>query len=242
MKLGELAFACYIFDKIDKNKDKYKNFMEENKSLNLSNNKDCVTLLKFLNSCWNCRRPKASHEEAVKELKTWHKNCADKLFDKDKNLCKLEEGDLCSAANAYEKLLECKVEYITKNGKTRSISFGPTTAAKILFTLRPKALPPWDNAIREELVRKGSINGHGRDLYLNYLYCIKEVVHALREDCKKHEFELEKLPQELGRPDYITIPKLIDEYYWITITQKIVPPTREVLQRWLKWYNQEPRD
>lgn len=243
MKLGELAFTCYIFDKIDDGD--FAKFWKAVKCLDFNKDEDCATLIEYLNPHWGCRRPKVSHKEAGKKLKTWHKKWADKLFNRDKNLCKLENEDLDLAANAYEELLiKCKVQYVTKNGKTRSISFGPTTAAKILFILRPKALPPWDDTIKKKLIERKSINGHNeKDLYKNFLIHVKEkVVPSLREDCKKHGFELEKLPQELGGPDYITIPKLIDEYYWITITRKIVAPTREVLQRWLKWYNQEPRD
>jgi len=241
MKLGELAFASYLFDKIDNGN--FAKFLKAVKCLDFNKDEDCTTIIGHLNSYWGCRRSNLSHKKAGKKLKTWHKKWADKLFDKDKNLDELKEDDLDSAANAYEELLKCKVQYVTKNGKPRSISFGPTAAAKILFILRPKALPPWDSAIKKQLVGEKN-NGHNeKDLYKEFLKHVKEnVIPALREDCKKHRFELEKLPQKLGRPDHITIPKLIDEYYWITITRKIVPPTREVLQRWLKWYNQEPMD
>ena len=241
MTLGELAFACYIFDKIDNGE--YAKFLKAAKSLDLNKGEDCVTFIKLLNRHWGCRRPEVSHEKAGRKLKIWHKKWVERLFGKNKNLYKLKPGELNSAATVYNELLKCKVEYVTRNNKTRSISFGPTTAAKILFFLRPKALPPWDAAIKKELVRRKSINGHNeKDLYENFLIHVKEVVHALREDCKKNGFELEELPQKLNKPDYITIPKLIDEYYWITITRRISPPAREVLQCWLKWYNREPRD
>ncbi|GAI86284.1 unnamed protein product [marine sediment metagenome] len=100
MTLGELAFACYIFDKIDK--DNFAKFLEAAKCLDLNKDKDCVTLIELLNSYWGCRRPEVSHKKAGKKLKTWHNNWADQLFDKGKNLCKLKKKDLDLAANAYE--------------------------------------------------------------------------------------------------------------------------------------------
>ncbi len=241
MTLGELAFACYIFDKIDNGE--YAKFLKAAECLDLNKDKDCVTIIELLNRHWGCRRPEVSHKETSKKLKTWYKKWADKLFDKNKNLCKLNQSDLDLAATAYEELLQCKVKYATKkDGELRSISFGPTTAAKILFFLRPKAVPLWDNAIKDELIQRNSIDGSGGDLYKGYLRHAKEVVLDLRKDCEKHGFELAELPRKLHKPAYITIPKLIDEYYWITITRRIAPPAREVLQCWLKWYNQEPRD
>jgi len=238
MKLGELAFACYIFDN-----GEYANFLKAAKSLDLNKDEDCVTFIKLLNRHWGCRRPEVSHEKAGRKLKIWHKKWAERLFGKNKNLYKLKQNDLDLAAAAYEELLQCKVKYATKkNGELRSISFGPTTAAKILFFLRPKALPLWDNAIKDKLIQRNSIDGSGKALYKSYLKHAKHIVLDLRKDCEKHGFELAELPRKLNKPAYITIPKLIDEYYWITITRKTVPPAREDLQCWLKWYNREPSD
>jgi hypothetical protein len=41
-------------------------------------------------------------------------------------------------------------------------------------------------------------------------------------------------PEQTGRPGS-TPPKLIDEYYWVTITRAFTPPTRQDLAQWLTW-------
>ena len=43
-----------------------------------------------------------------------------------------------------------------------------------------------------------------------------------------------ELPALIERGDS-TPPRLIDEYYWVTITRGFIPPTRDELANWLAW-------
>ena len=95
----------------------------------------------------------------------WYKSQAKKLFCKNKNPWELNEEDLSLAAKAYSSLLEIRVNYRTRNVEQRFISVGYTSAAKVLFAIRPKALIPWDKKIREKL----GYNDGSEESYLNYL-------------------------------------------------------------------------
>ncbi|MEA3225499.1 MAG: hypothetical protein U9Q07_06070 [Planctomycetota bacterium] len=228
MKLGELAFSCYIFNKIDKGT--YKKFRKEVDPLKYVKNDDYLKLLKLLNKYWNCRLPDSSLESLAKKLESWHKEYRAHLFRTEKVLSKLDDNDLSFAAKAYGDILNCRTKYKTKNKKNRHISLGPTVASKILFALRPNALPPWDKSIRDTLVREGVISGYSpHELYLSYLKHTQNVIHDLQETYGQ---TLQQWLREIGK----SLPKLIDEYYWITKTRKINPPTKDVLQCWVKWY------
>jgi len=211
--LGELAFSCYIFDKIDSGA--YGKFLEQtNHSPELGNREHCLVLLKWLND-WGIRSiAKEDYERLSENIKSWHDS--NELFDKDQNLQDLSEEDLASVEAAYSTLVRIR-------------SLGPTSAAKILFATRPKAFVAWDGTIREAYVGpKGS--------YVEFLKKVKSLISTIKCECKNYGIELEELPEKLGKR-HSTIPKLIDEYNWITITQGCPPPDRQTLQRWAEWSN-----
>ncbi|MDI6805016.1 MAG: hypothetical protein QME58_14475, partial [Bacteroidota bacterium] len=114
------------------------------------------------------------------------------------------------------------------NNQTR-VRFGPTGAAKILFSLRPNTYAPWDEPIRDSLGYNGSA-----DSYIKYLQTINELLNELRPTCEQHGFTLGDLPNRLLRP-HSSVPKLIDEYYWMTITQNWQPPTLGTFRNWAEW-------
>ncbi|MGH9207856.1 MAG: hypothetical protein ACRD1G_15085, partial [Acidimicrobiales bacterium] len=51
--------------------------------------------------------------------------------------------------------------------------------------------------------------------------------------------EVSELPALIGRTDS-TPPKLIDEYYCVTITRGFTPAIRDELVTWLTWADLEP--
>lgn len=228
MKLGELAFSCHIFGKIDAGQ--YEKFREKVKSLKFKEHADYHELLVLLNKYWKCRLPERSLESLAKELESWHMKYRSRLFSGKKYLSKLNNKDLSLAAEAYGDILNCKAEYETKNNKSRPMSLGSTIASKILFTLRPNALPPWDKSIRETLINEGLISGdYPQELYKSYLKHTQNVIHDLQET---YGSVLLDWHRKLNKP----LPKLIDEYYWITMTRKINPPTKDDLDCWTNWY------
>jgi hypothetical protein len=46
--------------------------------------------------------------------------------------------------------------------------------------------------------------------------------------------QIAELPALVSRSNS-TPPKLIDEYYWTTITRSFIPPSPETLKQWVSW-------
>ena len=88
---------------------------------------------------------------------------------------------------------------------------------------------PWDNAIRRRFGFDESA-----DSYVQYLLKVQEWLNGLSGECQKHGFTLADLPTQVGRPKS-SLPKLIDEYLWVTLTKKCQLPKKEMVERWAKW-------
>jgi hypothetical protein len=230
MRLSELAFANFLYDRLTSYDDSYRNFQRiTNASPDLSIARHRRALLAWLNK-WGCRQFALEHHElASGEILRWHNQYGDTLFPGDRDLWELTELELSSVGTAYESLSNRTASYRTRNGNRFSVSFGPTGAAKILFAIRPRALVPWDDSVRNHLEHDGSPAS-----YLSYLKHVKSMLKELAMSCQGNGFQLIDLPQQLGRPD-LTLPKLIDEYYWVTITKKCSPPDSDTFQRWANW-------
>ena len=57
-------------------------------------------------------------------------------------------------------------------------------------------------------------------------------LQRLAFDCEKHGFVLVDLPRQLRRT-YGSVPKLIDDYHWITITKETAMPELAGPERWI---------
>ena len=98
-----------------------------------------------------------------------------------------------------------------------------------MFAIRPRVFVPWDDPIREKL----KFNA-GASSYIAYLKLVKSELEELKKQCNHLGLDLNDLPTKLGRM-HSTTPKLIDEYYWVTITNKCQPPDKATLRKWLEW-------
>lgn len=226
MKLAELAFACFSYG----NDNSYLHFLQAtNQSPDLLNPEHRKALLIWLNQ-WGCRQFAVKHHDrASSEILSWYNEFANALFSPDKNLWDLTEIQLEHVAQAFESLSSRTASVRTLNGSTFPVSIGPTGAAKILFAIRRNALVPWDKQIRDKLRYDDS----GKS-YVIYLRDILTKLDKLKQSCEKNGFNLADLPKQLGRP-YSTIPKLIDEFNWVTITYNTPVPNLETFQRWFQW-------
>ena len=75
----------------------------------------------------------------------------------------------------------------------------------------------WDGPICQN---KGyTLDGHG---YIKYLKDIQETSFEIEKECKERGLEIYDLVKITNRP-ISTLPKLIDEYNWVTITKKCIP-------------------
>lgn len=230
MTLSELAFACLVYGGLSDYDESYLHFLKKTGgSVDLGNPDHRETLLVWLNR-WGCRQfAKSWHQHASAELLSWHNEYGSTLFPRDRDLWELSEQELASVGHAYGSLSRRIASYRKRNGGRSPVEFGPTGAAKILFAIRPRALLPWDNAIRKSLEYDNS-----QVSYLSFLRSVKLGLEGLATSCQRNGFQLADLPRQLDRPNS-TIPKLIDEYYWVTKTKKCSPPDSDTFQRWAQW-------
>lgn len=230
MKLAELAFACYVYASMTDYDNSYLDFRAKvNNALDLSDEDHRQALITWLNQ-WGCRQfSRECHELASNEILQWYMECKDMLpaVDADLHLMSSQEIELVS--KSYAKLAGKTACHKARGTKTISVTIGPTGAAKILFALRPKSLVPWDEPIRAELKLDASERS-----YCRYHMDIKKFLIELESQCTEQGFSLHDLPTILNRRDSTT-PKLIDEFYWVTITKKCQFPGNAVLNEWLTW-------
>jgi hypothetical protein len=225
--LAGLAFACHIFTGLDSEEEAGR--IEA--PLDLTPDASRKGLLCWLNE-WGCRQfKKEYHDKAARQLDCWHKKEAgSRLFlPENKNLLSLTATDLDTAEKAYDALWRKTASIREVKGKQQHVTFGPTGTAKILFRLRPQALMIWDGQIRDSFGLDGSAPS-----YRKYLEMGKIWLKELDEECKRHGFGLESLPERMGRSKS-SPAKLLDEYLWITVTLKHKPPGRDQLAQWVMW-------
>ncbi len=110
-----------------------------------------------------------------------------------------------------------------------SVTYGPTGAAKVLFALRPRLVPPWDDPIRDHFNADGSA-----DSYREFLESVRQELRVLVEDARHFGLQPGKIPRAVKRP-HSTLVKLVDEYNWIVITTGVTPPTSAELASWTRW-------
>jgi len=187
-------------------------------------------LLKWLND-WGCRQfAKDYHPLAAQEIAEWYKEIGLQLFSINTELFSLTDDDFALIERVYAKLVSrtASIRKSAKGSESR-VEVGPTGTAKILFALRPIALIPWDNPIRDKLNLDGSAYS-----YCAYLRIVKNHLEELSHDCIKFGLSIADLPDILDRP-VSSVAKLMDEYFWVTISRKCPTPDDSKFMRWIAW-------
>jgi hypothetical protein len=229
MNLAELAFACYVYGRINDFDGSYLRFLRNTSpQLDLSQEQHRKALLKWLND-WGCRQfAKNDHDLASEEIRVWFRDIGSQVLPLNKDLLDFSEGDYASVKAAYVNLVKRTASKRALPRGHANVTFGPTGTAKILFALRPSALVPWDEAIRSEF----NFGGSGSD-YVNYLRFVRKNLEELNDACERSGHELSNLPKMLGRPES-SLAKLIDEYFWLAV-RKCRAPTSQILMQWAQW-------
>jgi len=214
MKISELAIAVYLYERVTPYDKSYIEFLDAiGDGCDLGNRKTRDLLYQWLNK-WGCRLDRKHKKNVSRELLKWHKEFGSDLPSASANLWDLTGKELDHGADLFNSLVNAL--------KRASDRREWTAAAKIMFATRPNVFPPWDGAIRKA-------KGYDRpDGYVRFLKETKQVVLDLRSECERRDIAIEDLPQKLNRPRS-SIPKLIDEYNWVTITKGISIPTLKEL-------------
>jgi hypothetical protein len=224
LNLSQLAFACYVYRRRKGDADYVALRADIGYAPDLADRESALTMLKWLNA-WRCRLPGAGRDLAVKELREWYAGWGRELPEPKRTLLELSDAEMESAADAYADLAQRRA--------SRGRAFQATAASKVLFFVRPEALPPWDEAIRKRLTGGAPLDG-GRDSYLSFLIHSRRELQELAKSCEESGCMVEDVPALVGGPES-TLAKLVDEYHWVTITRECAPPDKERLYHWLLW-------
>jgi len=195
-------------------------------SIDLTNPAHRISLMKWLND-WGCRHlSEDQHKVASYSILNWYQADGAYLFPNEKPIWDLGENELEVAANAYGSLKDSTGAWRIRGGKKLEVHIGATAASKILFAIRPKALMPWDRAMRTSFKCDGSPTSYSR-----YLKTIRNLTSHIGALCRSKGFQIDDLPKELGRPNS-TVLALVNEYIWVTETRKCELPSSHTLARW----------
>lgn len=231
MNLFKLAISSFVFTCSKPYDRAYRCFMKETtRAADLARPEHRRALLTWLRA-WGCRnlsKDDKSEQLASSELEKWWLDFGEKLVPVTRGLLELTHTDLADLEAAYDALS-------SRHGAVRpdgvSVRIGPTAASKILFAIRPGALVPWDKEIR-----KAFGNGANGPAYASYVKQLQITARDL-EECTANQFKLDELPGRLGQPN-VTIPYLLNSYYWATMSHGVELPSDQVVSEWGDWARQ----
>jgi len=225
--LGKLAVAGLLFNSLTPYNTSLMNFRSATSDridLTIQEHRDA--LMNWLND-WGCRHlSKDQHQVASQSILDWYQTNCHTLFSDKTPLWQLEDQEIETAANAYGSLKDSTGAWRVRGGRKLEVRIGATAASKILFAIRPKALMPWDEAMRISFKCDGSPKSYSR-----YLKAIRNLTSHIGVLCRNKGFQIEDLPRELGRPDS-TVLALVNEYIWVTETRKVELPSSSTLAQW----------
>ena len=232
MNLFDLAFTSYLYDAFTSFNSSYKSFLKTvNHKPDLSIPEHRKALITWLNQ-WGCRQFSiAYHNKASDEIFSWYEDGYTELLPNDKDLMNLSEQDFVNISIMYDELAGKTASHKMRAGSELSITIGPTGASKILFALTPRIAVPWDEAMRVKL----GYNGNGSGIfYIDFLKKVKQEMESLLISCQNNDIKFQDVPIILGR-NGSTIPQMVGEYFWVTLTRNCYPPSVDIIRCWAKW-------
>jgi len=218
VKLYALAYACHLYGQDD---NRYVEMIETfRQKPDLASPGQWERHLQCLNN-WRCRIAKEGFPELKERLQQWWAKNRHNLPDVRQNISDLDDNGREQAGRAYEELLKLGA----------GLRFQDTAAAKTLHALRPDTLPIWDAKIKEWFRERGA-----GQTYSDFVrYVAHEEIAELEADVTRLGLSLGGVPQLVHPGSGVSLVKLVDEYYWTTITLGYVVPTRGDLAKWLGW-------
>jgi hypothetical protein len=227
MRLFELAYCCHLYAEGTGYDVSLARFLEgTNGAVDLNDAAHRALTLQWLRD-WGCRSLRRDDDERSSEaLREWWRKWSDALPAPHVTLDSLGDGDLDTASQAYGDLAQRIGPRRQLPDRLIDVRFGPTTAGKAMYAIRPNAFLPWDEAIRKKLA-------YGEDAG-SYRQALVRARSELEEAVEDAGIDPHELPALIGRPQS-TPPKLVDEHDWVRYTLGHEPPTRPELERWLGW-------
>jgi hypothetical protein len=227
MRLYELVIACRTFPP-DKSEMQFRKATQP--AFDINDQQHGAALLDWLRR-WGCRQFSRQHDHhTLAALSRWAAGNVKLLPKPCESIEDLSEAEIEQASVAYEAL--GRMVASIKHGPERKrvpTTFGPTGSAKVLFALRPNALPPWDRLIRERFKCDGSAKSYGR-----FLAKITHEARALIADAEALGVDRTCIGLEAGWPSF-SLARMIDQYNWLTVTRGFCLPAPEQLQHWAAW-------
>jgi hypothetical protein len=225
--LSKLAVAGIMFNSLTPYNDSLAVLRSSTgDNLNLTNSEHCKALMKWLNA-WGCRHlSEDQHAVATRSILDWYQSTCASLFDNEKSLWELDDQELQTIAHAYGSLKDRVGAMRLRYGNDSEVHIGATAASKILFAIRPKAIMPWDDAMRKSFGYDGSPSS-----YAKYLNAIRDLTFHIIALCRNKGLQIEDLPKRIGRINS-TVLELVNEYIWVTETRKVILPSSETLMQW----------
>jgi hypothetical protein len=233
VELFELAYAVRLYAQstsFDASINRFRTVAGD--AVDLTDAVQTKACLVWLNA-WGCRQFSVEHHQAASAmLGDWWRVWIDRLPTPEADLDLLHDDQLMAAASAYGDLAQSEAgRRRLKGDRVSIVTVGPTGAAKVLHAVGPRAFPPLDAPIRRRLGLDWGPRG-----YLRYLRDVRDQVRALRKDAANLGLSQADVGAALGRP-HSTLPKLIDEYNWVTITRGLEPPSAAEIATWHDWAN-----
>lgn len=176
----------------------------------LSNPAHLNALHRWLNA-WGCRiayPPEGSADLFASSVSDWWRAWSRRLPGRQARLAALSDEQLDRVASAYGALWRRPVARARGSDSFRALA--PTATAKTLWALRPHAIIPWDARIALRL--------HGcRDesAFGDHLRVARSWAQALLREAGSEAVLLEAV----GRSGS-TVAKVLDEYWYVTLSKR----------------------
>jgi hypothetical protein len=174
---------------------------------------------------WRCRIPENRFPTLSNRLLEWATQWVVQLPDNNRDIRSLNEKERATVGYAFEAMQKFGTGLHFKN----------TAAAKTLHAIRRNLLPMWDAAIRDRFISDHVLSERtAGQIYSEFICYVGEELSELERDVARLGYSLSDVSR-LVHGAGASLVKLVDEYHWVTITEGLVPPSRNDLEDWLHW-------
>lgn len=207
--LKEIQLSAFIFNRLSGYDEAYR--IAKESPLDLRVPQHAERILDFLGS-WGCRHLAIKNRKyAIRSMVAWYL----KYHLKINKLPKLERFKTEHYIFIMELFDDLSQRQVCSRNEKKTITMAPVATSKMLLLIREDVFAPWDNAIAHNL--QLSMNGQG---YIKYLQLIAIHIKNLKKEATRMKTTIDNKIKETGRNN-VPLPKLIDEYYYLTFTRKL---------------------